>query len=336
MNLYAPEGKFLWDFWIYEEDGIYHLFHLEASLSDDSHSRHRNSSVGYAISKDLINWEYKGTVLKASDLEDDWDSVSIWTGCTIKKDDTYYMFYTSRCKRDVAEDGYVGHTQRIGVATSKDLINWEKYRGNPIIVADERYYEKQMDAYNKHEGCRDPFVVYDEDEKMYYAFFTARDKNGHPKYRGCIGRARSKDLINWEVMPPAASPHIFTDMEVPSLHKHNGKWYMIFAVKKEWYSPEYIEKIYPMKPQTGVLYFVSDSLSGEFKPLSDDIVLCGNESGLYTGRIIKSPQGEDVFLSWHVGDDEGFERNDKSYRLSLPIKVEYDLYGRMRLQTALD
>ncbi|GFR36164.1 hypothetical protein [Thermobrachium celere] len=91
-----------------------------------------------------------------------------------------------------------------------------------------------------------------------------------------------------------------------------------------------------MKPQTGVLYFVSDSLSGEFKPLSDDIVLCGNESGLYTGRIIKSPQGEDVFLSWHVGDDEGFERNDKSYRLSLPIKVEYDLYGRMRLQTALD
>ncbi|WDC84647.1 hypothetical protein PL321_02795 [Caloramator sp. mosi_1] len=45
-----------------------------------------------------------------------------------------------------------------------------KVQGNPVIVADERYYEKQQDAYNKHEGCRDPFVVYDEDEKMYYAF----------------------------------------------------------------------------------------------------------------------------------------------------------------------
>ncbi|WDC84648.1 hypothetical protein PL321_02800 [Caloramator sp. mosi_1] len=38
------------------------------------------------------------------------------------------MFYTSRCKRDIVEDGYVGHTQRIGVAISKDLINWEKYK----------------------------------------------------------------------------------------------------------------------------------------------------------------------------------------------------------------
>ncbi|WDC84646.1 hypothetical protein PL321_02790 [Caloramator sp. mosi_1] len=101
--------------------------------------------------------------------------------------------------------------------------------------------------------------------------------------------------------------------------------------KKEWYNPEYIKEIYPLEPQTGVLYFVSDSLSGEFKPLSDNIVLCGNKEGLYTGRIIKNPKGEDVFLSWYVGDDEGFERNNKSYRLSNQIKVEYDAKGNMKL-----
>ncbi|MBZ4663700.1 MAG: hypothetical protein JG776_1415 [Caloramator sp.] len=52
---------------------------------------------------------------------------------------------------------------------------------------------------------------------------------------------------------------------------------------------------------------------------------------MYTGRIVKSPQGEDVFLSWYVGDDEGFKWNEKSYKLSLPIKIEYDEVGNMKL-----
>ncbi|MFC4767975.1 hypothetical protein [Effusibacillus consociatus] len=243
---YQPKGKFLWDFWVYEENGEYHLFYLQAPLHPDPHTRHRNSSVGHAVSKDLIHWQEKGTVLTASEDDKAWDSVSIWTGCTVKKDDTYYMFYTARSKQDVAEGGYVGHTQRIGVATSKDLHQWEKYQGNPVLTADYRYYESAAEAHNKHEGWRDPYIVYDEEEDIYYAFITARDKAGDPKARGCIARAKSKDLLHWEVLPPAVSPHTFTDMEVPFLHKHNGKWYMIFAVKEQWYSEEYKERIAPI------------------------------------------------------------------------------------------
>ncbi|WLR51442.1 hypothetical protein LC040_00620 [Bacillus tianshenii] len=329
--VYKPKGKFLWDFWVYEEDGEYHLFYLQAPLDPDPHSRHRNASIGHAVSTDLFEWKEIGTALTADNDEAAWDSVSTWTGCTLKKGDTYYMFYTARSKKDVADDGYVGHTQRIGVALSKDLYHWEKYEGNPVITADERYYEKQLQAYNKHEGWRDPDIVFDEKTGYYYMFVTARDKTGDPRERGCIGRARSKDLLNWEALPPAASPHLFTDMEVPSLHYRNGKWYMLFAVKEEWYSEEYKQQIAPKKPQTGEIYFVSDSLDGEFVPL-DDNVLIGTAERQYTGRVVQGPDREDYFLTWNAGEDEGYSDVKHPYTLAPPRKIKYDAGGKMHLE----
>lgn len=328
---YAPQGKFLWDFWIFAENGRYHLYHLQAPLHPDAHSRHRIASVGYAISENLIDWREMGTVLEASEDSAAWDSVSIWTGCTLKKDDTYYMFYTSRSQKDVLNDGYVGHTQRIGVALSHDLKTWTRYAGNPVVTADSDYYESQEEAYNKHQVCRDPFVALDEQSGTYYMFFTARDKHGDPRYRGCIGRAKSKDLLQWELMPPAASPHTFTDMEVPSLHYANGRWYMIFAVKEEWFSEEYKRAIYPEKPQTGELYLVADSLDGEFKPIDNINIITRTSDALYTGRIVKDPAGNDVFLAWNAGIDEGIQHGRDSYTLAAPLKVNYDASGRLIL-----
>lgn len=329
--VYQPKGKFLWDFWVFQEKGEYHLFYLQAPLDPDSHTRHRRASVGHAVSTDLIHWREMGTALEASPYEQDWDSVSIWTGCTLKKDDTYYMFYTSRSKQDVLEDGYVGHTQRIGVALSKDLYTWDKFEDNPVVTADARWYEKQPEAHNKHEGWRDPDVVYDEKTGYYYMFMTARDKDGDPKARGCIGRARSKDLLHWEVLPPAASPRMFTDMEVPSLHRHGDKWYLIFAVKENWYSPWYQQKIAPRRPQTGELYFVSDSLDGEFHPIDDDHILIGTSDRQYTGRIVQGPDGHDYFLTWNAGDDEGVKDAAHPYTLARPRRIIYEASGKMRL-----
>ncbi|SHJ05999.1 glycoside hydrolase family 68 protein [Propionispora hippei] len=330
---YAPCGYFLWDFWLFAEAGKYHLYHLQAPLKQDAHSRHSAASVGYAVSENLRDWQPRGTVLEASENPADWDSVSIWTGCTIKKDGRYYMFYTSRCRQEVLENGYMGHTQRIGVAWSEDLKLWHKYEYNPVLsVGGSEYYENQAEAYNRHEGCRDPFVILDETGGTYYMFFTARDKRGEPRSRGCIGRARSKDLLNWELLPPAASPHTFVDMEVPTLHRHQGKWYLLFAVKKDWYSPAHQQAILPAKPQTGELYLVADRLDGQFEPMATDNVISGTADGLYTGRIVKDTKEQDVFLAWGVGPDEGFAATEASYRLSLPRRVLYDEQGKMMLE----
>ena len=45
------------------------------------------------------------------------------------------MFYTGTSS---AEGGLV---QRIGLATSSDLITWTKHPDNPVMVADSRWYE---------------------------------------------------------------------------------------------------------------------------------------------------------------------------------------------------
>ena len=51
--------------------------------------------------------------------------------------------------------------QRIGMATSTDLSHWERHPANPLIEADQRWYEKLDLTCWYEEACRDPWVVYD-------------------------------------------------------------------------------------------------------------------------------------------------------------------------------
>ena len=55
--MFAPDNKFVWDYWILKEGDDYHLFHLQAPRSlGDPDKRHYGTSVGHAVSKDLTNW----------------------------------------------------------------------------------------------------------------------------------------------------------------------------------------------------------------------------------------------------------------------------------------
>lgn len=333
---YRPDGHYLWDFWLYRETDAYHLFYLQAPLAFTPRERHRRSSIGHAVSHDLQSWREVEGALQAGAAETDWDSVSLWTGCVVKHEQQYYLFYTARCRLDVAADGYVGHTQRIGVATSKNLYEWKKHPDNPVVAADYRYYESREQAYNAHEGWRDPYVVKDKASGWFYMFFTARDgRRPDPKARGCIGRARSRDLLRWEVLPPAASPGLFTDMEVPSLHWHDGRWYMLFAVKAEWYSDAYRQAIAPEEPQTGVFYLTADALDAEFTMPERHPVLSGTSRAQYTGRIIEAPDGRAVFLSWNGGTDEKMAQTPDSYTLGAAVRIRYD-GGLLRLDETVE
>jgi len=47
----------LWDFWIADDRTAYHLFFLKAPRVGDPDLRHWNTSVGHAISTDLVQWQ---------------------------------------------------------------------------------------------------------------------------------------------------------------------------------------------------------------------------------------------------------------------------------------
>ena len=95
---------------------------------------------GHAISKDLIHWEELPVALTPS--PDGIDKEGCFTGCIIKNNYKYYLFYTG-----VSQLNPLHHHQCL--ANSSDLISWEKYQNNPLNI-------------KKHAGygdCfRDPFV----------------------------------------------------------------------------------------------------------------------------------------------------------------------------------
>jgi len=222
MN-YSPPGLYLWDFWLIHEPPDYHLFHLQAPRSlPDPELRHNVARIGHAVSDDLRNWRDKGQII-AQGKPGEWDDLSIWTGSVIKHGGLYYMLYTARSH---AEQGAV---QRIGLARSDDLYRWEKHPKNPLFEADARYYEKFGTSGFPWESWRDPYLFYNGADKLFYAFITARVRDGELDERGCIGAARSSDLIDWEVLPPVCHPGKFTEMEVPQLFESGGRSYLLFS-----------------------------------------------------------------------------------------------------------
>jgi len=54
------------DFWIADDSTAYHLFFLKAPRVGDPDLRHWNTSVGHAISTDLVQWQVVADALTPS------------------------------------------------------------------------------------------------------------------------------------------------------------------------------------------------------------------------------------------------------------------------------
>ncbi len=319
---YSPPGHYLWDFWLLKHGEGYHLYHLTAPRTlPDPEQRHDVARVRYAFSRDLVGWEDRGLVLEPG-APGSWDDLSIWTGSVIAAHGQFYMLYTGRAA------GERGRVQRIGLAVSRDLQHWERWSDRPLLEADPRWYEKAEASPTGNESWRDPYVYYEPQEAMFYAFITARVKEGDPQGRGCIAAARSEDLVTWEVLPPVVAPGHFYEMEVPTVWKGNGRYYLTFSTQAQWYTPEHAEEISPEQPQTGIFYYVSDHLLGPYRPVGKEVLL-GTDSGCYTSRTIEGPKGDDVLLTWRsrVPGVEGF-----AGCLDRPRRIVYHPDGRLALE----
>ena len=138
MTLYHP-GKYIWDFWFVRREDEYHLFYLQAPRTPHNPAlRHEHASVGHAVSRDLVHWNILPDAVQAGEAGA-WDDRAVWTGCVVERQGTFYLFYTGL---NNSENGKV---QRIGLAQSQDLIHWKRYKDNPVLEADPRWYEKLDD-----------------------------------------------------------------------------------------------------------------------------------------------------------------------------------------------
>jgi predicted GH43/DUF377 family glycosyl hydrolase len=105
-------------------------------------------------------------------------------------DGTYAMLYTGYNSK--IETGKPG--DRGGLATSKDMIHWTKYAGNPVFVPAEK------GSWDDEHVRPKTFVKLKD---WYYMFYEGAhfSQGGWPEWPDQVGLARSRDLIHWERYP---------------------------------------------------------------------------------------------------------------------------------------
>lgn len=313
---YAPEDRYLWDSWILKDDSsdppLYRLFHLDAPKGDDPNKRHDQAQIRQAVSHDLKNWDDLGLVFKSGE-KGSWDDGPIWTGNVYKKEDgSYLFFYTARNERD-------GQFQRIGLARSEDAVNWER-SDKPLLEPDGRWYETTEES-PVYKAWRDPEIIKDENTGKYLMYYTAKTKDGHEKYKGCIGLAISDEIDGeYEVLPPVLAPGKYAQMEVPQIIHRNDKVYLFFSAAENDIDPEWAKEI--GGAQSGLHCFVGDSLTGPFEPLNGHGVVTTTEDNLYTVKLLPDPEreGEYVAIGWYMED----KNNQKAMTLSQPMPVHWE------------
>ena len=294
--------KWVWDFWFAQEGPDTHIFYLQADRAlRDEHLRHWHVSVGHAVSQDLRVWEILPDALHPSSTVskiEAFDSFTTWTGSIIPHQGQWYMFYTG------SKHSEKGLIQRIGLATSDDLIKWCKHPENPLIVADPQWYEL-LDLKSWHDHAwRDPFVFSHPETGMFHALITARAKDGIPDARGVIGHAQSSDLIHWDVLPPVTSPGEFGHLEVPQLVAIQNRYYLLFSVPGEHWSATRSARL-GHDGVTGTHYTVAGNPLGPFRKLTDDFLVGDPTGRLYSGKIIQDTNRRWWFLAFHNFGDNG-------------------------------
>ncbi|GEP48959.1 family 43 glycosylhydrolase [Microbacterium saccharophilum] len=223
-------GSWVWDYWFADDGDLYHLFFLYASRAlHDPDARHYRASIGHAVSTDLVEWTQVSDALVRSDAPA-FDDLATWTGSIVRHPNgTWFLFYTGST---LAPGGK--NVQRIGYATSDDLMTWTK-SGDAVLEASGPWYEKLNSGTWHDEAFRDPWVFADPSGDGWHMLITARAPEGPVVGRGVIGHAWSADLRTWELRAPLSAPSEsgFGQLEVLQVEVVDGRPVVIFSCLAE-------------------------------------------------------------------------------------------------------
>lgn len=281
-QLYAvKQPRTVWDSWLFREGDDYHLFYLQGPRDD----RH----IGRAVSQDLLHWQ-RLPWIDSVGKGDAWDRKITHTGWTVKIGDHYACLY-----------GSSGTGRQLnGVMFSDDLLHWQKYPGNPVLVSTPPHYGGT--------DWRDPTAYFDADEDLWHGYIcaqTAAAKPASPKLptitdktlprnTPCIGHFTSKDLIHWEYLPPVYESADFFDLEVPDYFTQGGWHYFLFS------SARTRRDTPSRRNASGTFYVMSRHRDGPYRLPPDPLILGSGNGRLdnYVGRVL--PNGDGHLLYHHT------------------------------------
>jgi beta-fructofuranosidase len=300
MSLRLPD-KWVWDFWFVRRGGERHLFYLQAprSLGDVS-LRHHNATIGHAVSGDLRDWQVLPDALHPGP-DGSWDDLATWTGSAIGHDGRWYMLYTGINR---AEQGLV---QRVGLASSDDLVQWYKYPGNPVLEADPRWYEVLGEGRWRDQSWRDPWLFRCVKDGQFHVLVTARSRFGEPDGAGVIGYARSANLVDWDVLPPLTEPGEFAQLEVPQLAETQRGYLILFSCHSEDHSRMRQERL-GSPGRGGTFAMWAEHFSGPWLSSLSPVETPGDRElgAAYGGKLIEGEDGQWEYMAFRGDDDRDF------------------------------
>ncbi len=292
--------SWVWDSWLADDGDRFHLFFLFASRAlQDPERRHARAAIGHAVSVDLRSWTRVADAL-VPDPAPAFDDTATWTGSVVRAPDgDWLLFYTG-----VTLDAGGRLLQSIGLATSPDLLTWQRHPGNPIVAADPRWYEHRDGPAGCDEAWRDPWVFPDPAGDGWHMLLTAHAKDGPDGERGVIGHATSPDLVSWTVRPPLNLPgHGFSHLEVPQLATVDGRDVLLFSCLPDHCTPGRRASSGPAGIWTlPVPSFPPTPPSG----LDTDSAVPLTDETLYAGHLVRDRTGAEVLVAFRNESADGF------------------------------
>ena len=322
--MYHPRGMIIWDSWFYVFRGKVHSIYIQLPRQGSTREARLSGSLGHAVTQDLVSWQELPVALYRGS-PGTYDDAELWTGTVVENDGVLYLYYTGRS----SSEG--DRINRIALATSKDGITWEKWKENPIIEADGRWYANAEHPLNLYGhgypivDMRDLCVVRDPDGDGWWGFFCARKHSKTNAGSSVIGLCHSKDLINWEQFPPCFEPEGQACVEVPEVFCIRGRWYMLCLTGSNYGQRGGLSD--PLV-RVATLYAVSDDVRGPYRMLEDHNVVIGAVA--HQGYCAKTLEWQSRRTMFYTQSE--YEQDKTAWghgSISMPVWLDADETGKL-------
>lgn len=300
LHLEPPEG------WLNDPNGLCFFggyYHVYFQYAPDNADGSGKKCWGHYRSRDMLKWEFTGTVL-FPDTPDDRDGV--YSGSAVVCGDTLHIFYTGNVKEEGDYD-YIteGRGANVIHVTTEDGVNMSRKK---VVLRNSDY----PDFCSCH--VRDP-KVWQEGGKwhMVLGARTLSDK-------GCVLFYTSDDLDKWEYEGTDFVPDFGYMWECPDMFTLGGHRYLSVSPQ----GLEHYETKYQNVFQSG--YFFADKGLTDFTEWDMGF-------DFYAPQTFAAPDGRRIIIGWMgIGDDAytnptvplGYQ-----HCLTVPREVTPDENGRL-------
>ena len=302
MLAYTLKNKRINDSWYCKEGDTYHAFFLEYGYDEPQKFQWTHQSCGHMTSRDLVNWEYEGTILGPT--ENTWSDRGIATGSIAKYNGKWYLIFTGG---DLYSNSNIG----FGLMVSRDLSNWEVISkepfiraatplaspvmrdGEPTLSADTIYRFQYLDKHLNAHPIADPYIYPEAINGKYYIFVNSHIADAPKNHRGAVAIFETENFCDFKPYKIAAIDTC-DRMETCQIWEHDGKWYMYSGCVYSTLDEN--NRITGQKNENWL--FVSDSFDGPYsrRQLLQFPVHEQYPGTLYIAKVIKDLNGDDVMM----------------------------------------